>query len=445
MVRVLKNDKCAMNNRKIRIAYICHFSNADIHRSLPLHLDVFTKLLLAKNKLPLTTDEEEYAVWNTNAINELKKYCDIIDLHIIAPSHYLKPKTFFIKKDGVNYHFFRSVDDFMPRVIIRNFFNIPCMYLRNREIIKSFIKEITPDLVHVVGIENPYYALSVLDIPTSIPIIAQLQTLLNAPEFKKTSQSIKGYLYRSKIERIILEHVTYVGLAVKYYNQIIHNQINENSIFLRMILALAEPVDTSQGKKEYDFVYYANDISKAADLAIEAFILASKKRPGLKMNIVGGYSLAYKMQLDKLLSNSNLSGNVYFSGKLPTHDDVINQIRLSRFALLPLKMDLVSGTIREAMSNGLPVLTTITEGTPKLNEKNECVLLSPIGDHQALADNMCRLLDNSELVEKLRINAGNYMKEKDSNERRVKRYVEIYNAVLEHFHRGEPIPNELLS
>ena len=51
------------------------------------------------------------------------------------------------------------------------------------------------------------------------------------------------------------------------------------------------------------------------------------------------------------------------------------------------------------MAYGLPVITTITPGTPKLNDNRESVLLSPIGNHQAMADNMIKLLENKDLVE----------------------------------------------
>lgn len=436
----------SVNNRRLKIAYICHFSNAEIHNKLPLHLDIFTRLLLAKNHLPQNTDVEEFAVWNSNAINELRNYKEAIELHVIAPYHFLKPKTFSLESDGIYYHFFRSDDDYLPLVLMRRLFNRKCDYKRNRKIIKDFVSQISPDIIHVVGIENPYYSMCVFDMPHNIPVIVQLQTLLNAPEFKMASQGNDWkYLYRSEVERNILEQVTYVGFGGKYYNQIIREQFNKNAIFLKTVLALAEPIDISFGEKKYDFVYFASDISKAADLAVEAFILASQKSPNITLNIVGGYNLDIKLQLEKRLAENNLLGKVTFSGKLQTHEDVIRQIRLSRYALLPLKLDFISGTIREAMANGLPVVTTKTEGTPKLNEKYECALLSDVGDHGALADNMCKLLEQPRLVEKLRVNGGKFMEEKDSNGIRIRRYVDIYYAVLDHFHDGSLIPDDLLS
>ena len=100
-----------------------------------------------------------------------------------------------------------------------------------------------------------------------------------------------------------------------------------------------------------------------------------------------------------------ITKNVIFCGPLPTHDDVIKQIRKSRFAILPLKIDLISGTIREAMANGLPVVTTITPATPKLNETRESVLLSEKGDFKAMAENMLWLINDNEVAIKLKKNS----------------------------------------
>lgn len=431
---------------RIKVAYICHFSNMAIRSQLPKKVVFFKRISLAKNHLPQTVDVPDFAVWNTNCINELKKYTDRIELHVIAPYRYLKPKTFTFMEDGIHYHFFRSDDDNPFYVFFRRLFHISCSYKRNRKIVKSIISKIEPNLVHCVGAENPYYSMSALDVPTDIPLLVQLQTLMSDPDYEnKTSVSHLSYVYRSEIEKKIIKRADYIGFAGKHYIEIIKDKIKSNAVFVKTVLALAEPVNISVGEKKYDFVYFSNDISKAADLAIEAFILTSQSHPNLTLNIVGGYSHNYKAQLEERLVKAGVRDNVVFSGKLPSHEDVIKQIRLSHFALLPLKIDIISGTIREALANGLPVVTTITVGTPMLNEKRRTVLLSEIGDHQALADNMCKLIEDPTLCEEMRKNGGIYMNEKDSNELRVKRYVDIYFALCNNFYCGTKINPDLLS
>ena len=119
--------------------------------------------------------------------------------------------------------------------------------------------------------------------------------------------------------------------------------------------------------KLYDFVYFAADISKAVDYAIEGFAIAKKSFPNITLHVVGGYSDSYMQTLRDKMQELGLGQEVDFTGKLLTHDDVLAEIRKAKFALLPLKVDLIAGTIREAMSNGLPVVTTVTPVTPTLN------------------------------------------------------------------------------
>ena len=129
---------------------------------------------------------------------------------------------------------------------------------------------------------------------------------------------------------------------------------------------------------------------------------------------------------------------------MPTHDDVINEVRKARFALLPLKVDLVSGTIREAMANGIPVVTTITPGTPKLNERRRSVLLSEKGDFEGMAQNMIDLIEMEGLEDTLRLNAYETIKEKYDNASIVKEWHDAYFQILENKCTGAPISMEII-
>ena len=105
------------------------------------------------------------------------------------------------------------------------------------------------------------------------------------------------------------------------------------------------------------------------------------------------------------------------------------QIKKARFALLPIKIDLVPSTIREAFACGLPVITTITEGTPALNEKRMTVLLSKQGDYQNMANNMIRLIEDENLANQLRENGIMRVRELYSNERYVSMWHDTYHSI----------------
>ena len=411
-----------MVKNKIKVVWVCHLSNEEIRERL--HFKTF---FLKKKSF------NDFAKWNTNAINEFKNYNDV-ELHIISPHISLTLDLDEFVMDGIHYHFFRSEDDHfifkLKRKIFKGEYLTP-EYEYNTNVIIQLIKTIKPNLIHVIGAENPYYSKSALSMPKDIPLIVALQTLMISPDFYKNYPISKElYEYRSSIERKVLSRADYISCRGQRFVEILNKEIIPTPKILDLPLAVGENIEIAEYKKEFDFVYFAKDIEKAIDWTIETFALVQKKYPELTLNVIGGYSNFTKEQLDKRLKELNIINNVIFSGTLPTHDDVINQVRKSRFAILPLKVDLISGTIREAMANGLPVITTITPATPKLNEIRESVLLSPKGDFKAMAENIFRLLSDIELAKDIRMNAYETLKEKYDNKSIIKCWHDTYFELL---------------
>lgn len=431
---------------KIKVVWLCHFSNAFVHEKLDLKFNHLIGLLRHIVHQPISIEVPEFANWITNGIIEFEKRDDV-ELHVISPYSHLKSKIQEFSEKHVYYHFFQNEDDSIYTILYKKFFRPDdYKYSKNRKTIEKLIKKIKPDIVHLFGAENPDYATGVFSIPKDVIIIAQLQTLLSDPNFKsKYPIDEKIYNYRAKVEKNILLKADYLGTIAKRYRDIIHNDITHNAIILNTTLALKDPIVMSHCDKQFDFVYFAADIKKAADLAIEAFGIAFQKDHSITLDIIGDYSQGYMHEIDVIIDKYGVREAIRFEGKLPTHEDVLKQIRKSRFALLPLKIDLVSGTIREAMSNGLPVITTDTGvlGTQLLNVERPCALLSAIGDHRALAENMLRILDDKGLADELRQNSYQSRQEALSNMDVVGKYVEAYRACLEHQMNNSPLPKEL--
>ena len=414
--------------RNLKVVWLCSFSDEKLRKNLSfskLYWGSIFRQVIRKN------GHSDYAVWDANAISEMEKKLDGIDLHIVAPHRGISHLQEFVNK-GIHYHIFWSEWAIITEKIKRLFgVQNKNAYRINRRIISKIIDLIKPDVVHVIGVENLFYSLGVLDISPSIPVIAQLQTLVSDDRFKDNARSSKkAYEFHSEMEKRVLLRSNYIGTTVSRFRQIILKEIKPNAVFIDTTLPVTEVVNFGNEVKEFDFVYFAANISKAVDLAIEAFALASKTFPNITLDIVGGYSNDYKEVIDKRIKELGIETKVFFEGHLATHDDVLRRIRHSRYALLPLKIDIVSGTIREAMANGLPVVTTITPGTPMLNKERECVLLSPVGDHQAMANNMMRLLQDSDFARMLRENARIVAGNRISNEKIVEKWKKSYNECV---------------
>ncbi len=453
--------------KRIKVVWVCHLMNPEIGKHLPQTLSFGRRIKLAFAKIlcrlippskyslksgitklcdklskPVPT---EFAIWNTNGINELKNRPEI-ELHIVAPLYWISRKGLCYEEEGVFYHFFRNQQGNLFFLVWREIYKLligknygtPA----NRKRILKYVEQIKPDVIHLIGAENSQYAMSIFDFGNNYPVLVQLQTLLNDPDIQtKTSRYKDG----AKNESKVLKKARYIGSIGNKWRDIIKAKINNEAISLRTSLAVSEKVSRCQRQTEYDFVYYSFNINKAGDLAIEAFGLAHKQNPKLTLHMIGGYDDAFKMKLDERIAYYGIQDAVTFEGLLPTHDDVIEHSKKARFALLPIRFDITPSTIREAFSNGLPVITTITSGTPDLNSNGQCVLLSEVGDHQALADNIIRLAEDEKLAETLAENGYKYMEARVSNKQVADTWVEAYKAIIEHYNNGTPIPESLIN
>ncbi|MBQ6049399.1 MAG: glycosyltransferase family 4 protein [Bacteroidaceae bacterium] len=435
-----------MNPKKIKVAWICRFSNQRVRSHLPISRSWVDRVIQRVTNKSNTYHPADYDIWISNGIVEMESM-EEIELHVISPCDYLSSSPIEFYESGIYYHFYvNEVYSLRNKFLRKLGWKEDYEYKTNRKYISDIVNSISPDIVHVIGADCIFYSLSTLDIPRTVPIIVQLQTLLNDPEFEKNYLIPHDiYMLRSKGELEVLKRANYIGTGVKYFYNIIHNSLVHDAVILNINLPLTEPVNEEESEKPFDFVYFAKDIEKSVDYAIEAFALAAKQKPGITLDIVGDYSPEYKEILDRRINDLGLTENVRFEGKLPTHDDVLKQIRLSRFAVLPMKIDLVTGTIREAMANGIPVVTTITPASPNLNVKRESVLLSKKGDFQAMADNMLRLLTDKDLAERIKENAMNTARERESNRQIISQWLIAYKVCIDNFRNGTPIPDDLLN
>lgn len=412
---------------KIKVVWICSMSNSAIRERLKFYK--WTPMAILR-RLMNRMQTYDLHIWNSNGIEIFEKFEDC-ELHIISPHDYLSSVQEFTI-NNVHYHFINNVKDSFLDFINRSVFKkVRTDFSRNAKLINKIVEKINPDIIHVIGAENPEYSQAAINAKKDIPMIVSLQTLLADPIFLKNRPWFKDKeAYRVETEAEVLKCADYIGTKSEHFRTIIRKKIAPDAKFLDMVLAVGEDVSISNNEKEYDFVYFAKDISKAVDSAIEAFALAVAEHPKITLHIVGGYGGGYIEPLKARIKELGIEQSVDFTGKLETHDDVINEIEKARFALLPVKADLVSGTIREAMAHGIPVVTTITPATPKLNEERESILLSEKGDFKAMADNMCRLLTEEGLADRLQKNAAETVKERYSNDAAMKQWRKCYYDVL---------------
>lgn len=431
---------------KIKVAWICEVSNQEIRSHIHLHntkyywKNVIKKILGRKNLL----NYFDRGVWNTLAIREIEKI-PAVDLHVITPMNEMKRNYESFILNGVHYHVINIHRKTRLNQGVVFDSNAPEL-LQVRKYVAKVIDEIQPDIINMIGAENPEYAVCVRDINTAkYPFLLSMQTALSDPSFQELYPIDEtSYQYRSSLEQEVFKAAQYIGTDAKWYHEIA-SRFNMKAELLRFHLCSEQnfaSINTSVNK-EFDFVYYAMDISKGGEDAVRAFCLAYKKQPSLTLNVIGKYAPDYYENLMSILKQNGCENNVIFSGFFNTHEEALQQMVKSRCALITAKVDIISGTVREPMALGVPVVTYITKGTPSLNKEAQTVLLAPIGDYEKLADNMLRLINDKYLQEELVLNARRFADKYWDSSKGVQLDVNIYKAILDHYHRGISIPKEL--
>lgn len=133
------------------------------------------------------------------------------------------------------------------------------------------------------------------------------------------------------------------------------------------------------------------------DIVLKAFSIVQQKYPDAHLSLVGSGTMAN--QLRELTRSLNLE-NLKFRGSIPPgkmpdvydqHDVFINGSHA----------DCAPVSILESFCCGLPVVTTAAGGISTLVSHEQNGLLSAPGDHEALAANILRILDDQLLARRL--------------------------------------------
>ena len=398
--------------------------------------------MLARRLLRLQTKKGDYgdiAGWDTY-MTELLRKRDDIDLTVISAHSGLRRRVTSFDMDGVHYHFVRIEGATLLKHIIPS----PSLWHRlnpMRLVVRRIIKRVHPDVIALIGAENPHISGTVLGI-TDIPLIVKCQTIYNNPERKKTTGEFDEK--NAYVERLIFKDLRYVAVGSGMHCHLFR-EFNAIAYNFRWNLGNLLP-EVKTVEKEYDFVNFAMAMipKKGYPDAIQALAIVKEHHPNVRLNLVGGGSEENKEALQSLVKELHLEENVVFTPFFERQEDLFQHIQKARFAVLPCKMDSVSSTIRQAMHYGLPVVCYKTEGTPKINNEKECVLIAENSDVEDLAKQMLKLMEDETLAKDMCNNAKAYATRWSDDEGNSNQMSRNFHAIVEHYYNGTPIPDELL-
>ena len=421
-------NRTGLPMKKLKIVWICHFSNAEVRKRLPL----------AREGRAVA----DFAPWISNMIQEFKQF-ENIEIHIISPHRGLKSINCSFDCEGLHYHFFKADIPFMNRRW-PHFFRLDAWtgFILNRLLVRYFINQIKPDLINLWGAENSYYSSTILGIK-NIPILISIQGIYSNPNRFKLEREDK---LRSKFERRVHSENKYFGVSAPFMPELIKRDSPDPILFWTSSVKRIQIPKNCSKEKCYDFVFFARLTPvKGPKDALEALALVKNKKPDVTMRMMGPAG-SIKI-LDELRAQAKALGiekNVKISGGFALQEDMLKEAARAKFYLLPTVIDTIPGTLFEAIYLDLPVVSYKTGNIPLLNTGETRVLLCERGDIASLANNMIRLLDDPQLSLDLSQKAKEFVEKWFDNRNIALNFIDQYKAVLEHYHHNEPVPASLL-
>jgi len=138
------------------------------------------------------------------------------------------------------------------------------------------------------------------------------------------------------------------------------------------------------------------------DVVVQAFAAVRKVFPEAHLDLVGGGEL--EAEIRGLVQRLDLSAAVTFAGVTP-YAEIARHYNAADIFINASSLDNMPVSILEAFAAGTPVVTTAPECMPYLVEHQRTGLLSKVGDADALAQNVLRLLAEPGLAVRLATNA----------------------------------------
>lgn len=426
--------------QKIKIVWLCHFSEQDIRSRLPLSKSMVLGMIKKFTGKGDTGINSDFAPWICQMIDWFEKFDDV-ELHIVAPHRGLMHMRYEFEMRGIYYHFFRSDLPFGITQVMENIKPSISNYFIARRNVTKLIDEIQPDIVNLIGAENAYISSTVLSI-TKFPVMVTLQTVYANPERAKYSD-VNQLAWNNELN-IFKKERFYAASNINYANLV--EGYHKGAYIFKFTYPNELPKLTIPIQKHFDFVFFSISLTskKGADDAIEALALVKNRFENISLKMVGNETPERMVLLKNRVRELGLEYNIEFIPSFELQSDLFKYIAEARFALLPVKLDFIPGTVLQSMSLGLPVVTYATLGTPTINEEKECVLIAPIENREALAKNMIKLLDSPELAQTLAKNSLEFVQNNYNNEKAMRRLVDDYRSIVRHCKERTEIPLELL-
>lgn len=181
----------------------------------------------------------------------------------------------------------------------------------------------------------------------------------------------------------------------------------------------------SNGKRQLLHVSNFRPVKRVSDL-VTAFAQIASDIPDAEMLLLGDGPT--RPDVNRLIQKYELNDRIRCPG---FKRDVYQYLRCAHAFALSSELEGAPLSLLEAMSCGLPVVSTAVGGIPEIIEDGENGLLVPFGDIDAMAEKLYAILTDSILADRLGKQARQTIVEKHTIEKVLPQYEAIYDKVIQ--------------
>ncbi len=366
--------------RRKKIVWLCTYTNEEKR----------SHLRLWRNR-PIN-----YGLWIPDLLRAFEENPEY-EIHVVTTQSWMRRRYESWKQRGITYHCFQGGVPFAG-CVYPSFFPVDdwFRYRANTRRIQRIVKTIQPDIVHLFGAENAYYASSILELKKEYPALVTIQGFVHRE--KQYHGNATRFNVWCEQEAEILSSCQY--FTGEYDSEQVVRKFNKDCSFFHMYFpineALVETVNQETFELKYDLLFLGRVCKqKGIDDFLEIVRLLKARNPQVRAAIAGNGANVPKLQ--EQARQLGVEEQVTILGMLPTQRDVYAAFKQSKLFLVPTYNDAFATTIRESMMLGTPVLSYRTGGIPYANrDGQENILLFEQGDFKGMAEGAYIMLTQDE-------------------------------------------------
>lgn len=330
-------------------------------------------------------------------------------------------------------------------------------------------KQVSPDLIHVWGVEFYWGLLSargILKYPTLLEIQGLRYTCADAYYASMSAKEILAsitltdliFAYRridrqkqshtdwGKYEKEMLFSHEYISTQSKWVRSIIKPYCGANANIFETKMALRPEFLASQpwqypepsGTIQLLSITSMAVPYKGVHMALKAVALLKERYPLIKMKLVGDYmqqrsnlrKIGYVRFLERLIKKLGIKENVEFVGPMSA-PELVREMHKSHAVVHSSFVESYSLSLAESMAVGVPCVISYAGGMIELAEDEVSGLFYSPSDYRECASQIERLILDKELSLKISLSAYKLARERNCTDDVIATQLEIYSTVLE--------------